>query len=66
MKYDKKFVAQAIRNYRLRNSYTQEELALKIGTSPNQIMRWETAKTLPNKMSSRVLVDLKILPPRTS
>lgn len=65
MNYSKEEIGKTIKSYRNQNALTQEQLANKLGTNIEQIMRWERGKNLPNKFSLMVLIEKKILPPPT-
>ncbi len=57
----KKAIAQAIRTYRVGRKMTLDELALKLGVSKMQVIRWEQGKHMPNKLGLDRLQELKIL-----
>lgn len=60
--FTKQQIGEAIKSFRRRHGYSQQELADKIGISNIQIMRWENAKTMPSLLAIKALRDLKILP----
>lgn len=59
--FKKDIIGKAIKRYRALNALTQEELARKLGIDTMQVLRWENGKTAPNKLSTRVLREFKIL-----
>lgn len=60
--YKKDVIGSAIKRYRVLNGLTQEELGRKLGVDTMQILRWENGKSAPNKLSTRLLQEFKILP----
>jgi transcriptional regulator with XRE-family HTH domain len=51
-------IAQAIKDYRLKHSLSQREVAVQLGVSAMQVMRWENAKTRPNILSTKAIQEL--------
>lgn len=60
--YKKEVIGSAIKRYRVQNALTQEELARKLGVDTMQILRWENGYSAPNKLSTKVLKEFKVLP----
>lgn len=54
-------VSRALLDYRGKNHFSQEALAYKLEVSPMQVLRWEKKKTMPNRLSLKLLCELKIL-----
>lgn len=61
MNIGKELISKSIFNYREQHQLTQVQLANKLGISMRQIRRWERAKTLPNHLSTKALIEQKIL-----
>ena len=51
-------LAGKIRQCRVRQGWTQEQLARKIGVSLNTVQRWESGRTLPSPLAMEKLQGL--------
>lgn len=55
---DQKSFGQKIRNHRKNLSLTQEEVAVKIGVSPQAISKWEAGDCLPDCFNLKSIADV--------
>lgn len=53
------FLAHRVRELRERLDMTQEDFAQHVGVTFTTINRWENGKTIPNRIATRVLLDIE-------
>ena len=60
---DRKFkdLARKLKVYRAMNSFTQDDVAKKIGCSRNTVLRWERGRHHPNRIATQFLQKEGIL-----
>ena len=55
---DQKVFGEKLRNHRKRLGMTQEEVAEKIGVSPQAISKWEAGDCLPDCFNLKAISDI--------
>ena len=55
---DQKLFGEKLRNHRKKLGMTQEEVAEKVGVSPQAVSKWESGDCLPDCFNLKVISDV--------